>query len=117
MRDGIRPQMPATPGLCPLEFAELITSCWHADPTVRPTFLEIMTRLPAMHTGADLTSGVTTSLTSKTSTISPFSSVPPGEPRQLPRRLVEPPIDQRLIVGVGVERVKGLGIGADGHGR
>jgi hypothetical protein len=70
--------MPATPGLCPLEFAELITSCWHADPTVRPTFLEIMTRLPAMHTGADLTSGVTTSLTSKTSTISPFSSVPPG---------------------------------------
>ncbi|ELR24201.1 serine/threonine protein kinase [Acanthamoeba castellanii str. Neff] len=78
MRDGIRPQMPATPGLCPLEFAELITSCWHADPTVRPTFLEIMTRLAAMHTGADLSSGVTTSLTSKTSTTSSFSSVPPG---------------------------------------
>ncbi|ALR84495.1 putative serine/threonine-protein kinase receptor [Niemeyer virus] len=27
------------------EYIELLTNCWHFDPTIRPTFLEIMTRL------------------------------------------------------------------------
>jgi hypothetical protein len=60
--------MPETPGTCPQEYEELITSCWHQDPTIRPTFLEIMTRLSAMH--GDSTSGGMTSFTSKTSTSS-----------------------------------------------
>ncbi|AVL95162.1 putative serine/threonine protein kinase receptor [Moumouvirus australiensis] len=29
----------------PAEFIELMTSCWHIDPIIRPTFIEIMTRL------------------------------------------------------------------------
>jgi hypothetical protein len=65
IRDGIRPLMPDTPGTCPQEFEELINSCWHQDPTIRPTFLEIMTRLSSMH--GDSTSAGATSFTSKTS--------------------------------------------------
>jgi hypothetical protein len=66
IRDGIRPQMPEEQGLCPSEYEELITSCWHSDPVIRPTFLEIMTRLSSMH--GDSTSGGATSFTSRTST-------------------------------------------------
>ncbi|AQN68650.1 protein tyrosine kinase (PTK) family protein [Saudi moumouvirus] len=32
----------------PMEFIELMTSCWHIDPIIRPTFIEIMTRLSTM---------------------------------------------------------------------
>ncbi len=30
------------------DYEKLITDCWHRDPSVRPTFLEVMTRLSAM---------------------------------------------------------------------
>eukprot|EP01087_Luapelamoeba_hula_P014010 TRINITY_DN4045_c1_g1_i2.p1 TRINITY_DN4045_c1_g1~~TRINITY_DN4045_c1_g1_i2.p1 ORF type:complete len:1175 (+),score=133.84 TRINITY_DN4045_c1_g1_i2:590-4114(+) len=45
LRDDIRPKMPltATP-----EYAELTRNCWDKDTEVRPTFLEIVTRLKAM---------------------------------------------------------------------
>jgi hypothetical protein len=66
IRDGIRP--PETPGSCPQEYEELISSCWHQDSTIRPTFLEIMTRLSSMH--GDSTSAGATSFTSKTSSSS-----------------------------------------------
>jgi hypothetical protein len=56
IRDNLRPAMPDNAvGAWPVEFEELIT-CWHRDPTIRPTFLEIMTRLSAMH--GDSTGGV-----------------------------------------------------------
>jgi serine/threonine protein kinase len=69
IRDGIRPTMPTDPTLMhPAEFEELITSCWHTDPTIRPTFLEIMTRLSAMHGDSNMSAGGTsTSHTSSSS--------------------------------------------------
>jgi hypothetical protein len=72
IRDGLRPRLPppeeqATASYS-AEFEELITSCWHHDPTIRPTFLEIMTRLSSMHgdssTGASFTSRTSTSSSS-----------------------------------------------------
>jgi class 3 adenylate cyclase len=45
---------------CPPGYRELLTSCWHSDRTLRPTFLEIMTRLSGMH-GVDSSALVTSS--------------------------------------------------------
>lgn len=49
IRDDARPELPAE-GSCIVtpEYDELMKSCWHADPSIRPTFLEIVTRLGAM---------------------------------------------------------------------
>jgi hypothetical protein len=66
IRDGLRPPLPETHDQCPAEFEELITSCWHLDPTVRPTFLEIMTRLSNLN--GDSSAGGGLSITSRTST-------------------------------------------------
>ncbi len=67
IRDGIRPQVPNDPSVeHPPEYAELIVSCWHSDPTIRPTFLEIMTRLSAMQGGSS-SMGMSTSATSSSS--------------------------------------------------
>jgi hypothetical protein len=57
--------MPGEQGTCPPVFEELIMSCWHSDPTIRPTFLEIMTRLSSMH--GDSTSGNMPTFTSSSS--------------------------------------------------
>jgi hypothetical protein len=59
--------MPEEQDQCPVEYEEIITACWHQDPTVRPTFLEIMTRLSTLN-GDSSVSGM--SMTSKTSTSS-----------------------------------------------
>jgi class 3 adenylate cyclase len=72
IRDGIRPVMPESDGTQPPEFEELVTSCWHQDPTIRPTFLEIMTRLSSMH-GDSSTAMGGTSFTSRTSSHSSSS--------------------------------------------
>jgi serine/threonine protein kinase len=49
IRDNLRPMLPETDVIeTAPEYVDLLTSCWHADPTIRPTFLEIMTRLSAM---------------------------------------------------------------------
>lgn len=53
IRDGLRPMLPEEDddnydSSYPLEYRELMTTCWHPDPTIRPTFLEIMTRLSSM---------------------------------------------------------------------
>ena len=48
----------------PHEYSELMTGCWHSDPAIRPTFLEVMTRLSAIageHTSMGGTSMTTTS--------------------------------------------------------
>jgi len=46
IRDDARPNMPI--GEVDADYEKLITDCWHRDPTVRPTFLEVMTRLSSM---------------------------------------------------------------------
>ncbi len=51
IRDNIRPKLPDTIADTEQEYVELMQSCWHEDPTVRPTFLEIMTRLSSFGDG------------------------------------------------------------------
>jgi serine/threonine protein kinase len=51
IRDNLRPPIPSH---APPDYARLVTDCWHMDPTMRPTFLEIMHRLTAM-AGSSLT--------------------------------------------------------------
>ncbi len=42
LRDDLRPEVPEA---TPESYASLMVNCWDKDPTVRPKFLEIMTRL------------------------------------------------------------------------
>ena len=63
LRDGLRPQMPEGDDAGPAEYADIITNCWHTDPSVRPTFLEVMTRLATMIEGHGTNSS--SSMTSK----------------------------------------------------
>jgi hypothetical protein len=61
IRDNLRPQIPED---APPEYAQLVADCWHVDPTIRPTFLEIMNRLVTM-SGSSLTqSGHSSSVSS-----------------------------------------------------
>jgi hypothetical protein len=41
IRDDLRPTLPEEIGKDEgaFEYRELLTSCWHRDPTIRPTFL------------------------------------------------------------------------------
>jgi class 3 adenylate cyclase len=79
IRDGIRPPMPESEGSThPAEYEELTASCWHPDPTIRPTFLEIMTRLSSMHGDSSMGGTSNTSKTSSDSnSLSSASSVDP----------------------------------------
>jgi serine/threonine protein kinase len=45
IRNGLRPAIPQDVSEEASEFVELMKTCWHEDPTIRPTFLEIITRL------------------------------------------------------------------------
>jgi class 3 adenylate cyclase len=63
IRDNLRPRIPDDLEM-PHEYSELMTGCWHPDPAIRPTFLEVMTRLSAIagdHTSMGGTSMTTTS--------------------------------------------------------
>jgi serine/threonine protein kinase len=83
IRDNLRPAIPEnTASLWPIEYEELITSCWHQDPTIRPTFLEVMTRLSSMH--GDSTSLGATSKTSSSSDGTTRRVHVPGESWTLP---------------------------------
>lgn len=49
IRDNMRPALPDDDdGSLPRDYRELMTSCWHSDPAMRPTFLEAMTRLSGL---------------------------------------------------------------------
>jgi serine/threonine protein kinase len=48
LRDNLRPEVPA--GI-PIEYGTLMCEAWHSDPSVRPSFLEAMTRLDSMDEG------------------------------------------------------------------
>ena len=51
IRDNMRPALPLEEEEeepIPGDYDELMTSCWHSNPAVRPTFLESMTRLSGM---------------------------------------------------------------------
>lgn len=63
IRDRARPPLPEDEeNSAPPEFIEIIAACWHQDPSVRPSFLEVMTRLSAL--GGD---GGTSSITASSS--------------------------------------------------
>lgn len=47
MRDDARPELTPTEQVHG-ELEDLMRLCWHRDPVVRPTFLEIVTRLSTM---------------------------------------------------------------------
>lgn len=42
LQEGLRPAIPHN---CPAPYSQLMQQCWDEDPTVRPTFEEILTRL------------------------------------------------------------------------
>jgi hypothetical protein len=49
IRDDARPEVPEDGSFVMTpEYDELMKSCWHSDPSIRPTFLEIVTRLSSM---------------------------------------------------------------------
>ncbi|ELR13232.1 serine/threonine protein kinase, putative [Acanthamoeba castellanii str. Neff] len=67
LRDNARPPMPELEqATVPAEFVDLIGNCWHHDPTIRPSFLEVMTRLSALG-GEGGTSSLTRTSTSSSS--------------------------------------------------
>jgi serine/threonine protein kinase/ABC-type phosphate transport system substrate-binding protein len=54
LRDGARPAMPEPGTVMPEAFADferLVVDCWNVDPVMRPTFLEVMTRLSTLIDG------------------------------------------------------------------
>ncbi|AVK75014.1 serine-threonine kinase [Pandoravirus quercus] len=62
IRDDARPRMPDDlPAAHPQAYVDLVNDCWHRDPTVRPTFMEVMTRLSAMHGESSSGVGVSSS--------------------------------------------------------
>lgn len=75
IRDGLRPEIhdqascTARAGEFAADYLSLIQTCWHSDPTIRPTFLEIMTRLSQMN-GDSSTAGATSSASSSSSLFS-----------------------------------------------
>jgi hypothetical protein len=50
------------------EYRELLVSCWHPDPTIRPAFLEIMTRLSSMVGDSNSNNSFTSKTSSSAST-------------------------------------------------
>ena len=64
IRNGLRPAIPQDVSEEASEFVELMKTCWHEAPPIRPTFLEIMTRLSS---SVDKSRSSFTSRTSSTS--------------------------------------------------
>jgi len=73
IRDNVRPPLPDEDDeSLSRDYRELITSCWHSDPLMRPTFLEAMTRLSEMAHNDDFTRSESGSQFSKSH--SPYNS-------------------------------------------
>jgi class 3 adenylate cyclase len=66
IRDNVRPAVQSSDAM-PADYNELMTSCWHADPSIRPTFLEVMTRLSSISGEALGGSSLTRTSTSSSS--------------------------------------------------
>lgn len=60
IRDNIRPTITNELLESP-EYLDLIRNCWHSDPIIRPTFLEIMTRLTSMSDDSGMFTGTSSS--------------------------------------------------------
>jgi class 3 adenylate cyclase len=71
IRDNLRPRVPDDIDM-PHEYIDLMTGCWHADPAIRPTFLEVMTRLSNL--AGDFSSMGGTSVTSSSAATVSISS-------------------------------------------
>jgi serine/threonine protein kinase/ABC-type phosphate transport system substrate-binding protein len=101
MRDGLRPDFPehmnravagdggadegddvrAPTDRLPDDYIPLAKSCWSEDPMIRPSFLEIMTRLStndATGDSATMRTNTSSSSSSSTSSLSPFGNGPSG---------------------------------------
>ncbi|BCS82726.1 putative serine/threonine-protein kinase [Cotonvirus japonicus] len=65
IRDGLRPPISSEVenSITP-DYKDLIHNCWNYDPAMRPTFLEIMTRLSSMAGDSSITAGTNTSSSS-----------------------------------------------------
>ncbi|ALD61916.1 Ser/Thr kinase [Mollivirus sibericum] len=72
IRDDMRPALPEVTDATGhyQEYIDLIKVCWHIDPVIRPTFLEIMTRLSTMGDGSLSQNGMFGGSTSNTSSSS-----------------------------------------------
>jgi class 3 adenylate cyclase len=74
IRDNARPRyaQPAEVdnGLMSTDYEALMTSCWHIDPSVRPTFLECMTRISAISSDVVGSAASSTTRTSSSSSVS-----------------------------------------------
>jgi class 3 adenylate cyclase len=75
IRDNARPEIPEhAASETNSEYLELMTAAWHQDPMIRPTFLEIMTRLSSMLDESATTSSSSTWASSKRTTRKPSST-------------------------------------------
>jgi hypothetical protein len=54
LRDNLRPEVPSD---APEDYVSLMRNAWDSDPTVRPKFLEIMTRLDSLAERGSSTTG------------------------------------------------------------
>nr|WIL04199.1 serine/threonine-protein kinase/receptor [Cedratvirus lena] len=62
IRDGVRPDLNKEETVfTPQDYLDLMTSSWSADPIIRPTFLEVMTRLSSLLSDSSSTNITTTS--------------------------------------------------------
>ncbi|BBI30152.1 Ser/Thr protein kinase [Acanthamoeba castellanii medusavirus] len=72
IRDGMRPPLPpidSTTDILQAGYIGIISECWHQDPTVRPTFLELIPRLtPLVGGGSSTGFGDNSSTTATSST-------------------------------------------------
>jgi class 3 adenylate cyclase len=74
LRDDLRPTVPADTSVAlnssamtgATDYIDLMRNCWHRDPIIRPTFLEIMTRLSSL-TGGETGTATNTSKSSSSS--------------------------------------------------
>ncbi|SPN79556.1 Serine/Threonine-protein kinase [Brazilian cedratvirus IHUMI] len=73
IRDGTRPSLTKEEtAFTPQDYLDLMTASWNADPIIRPTFLEIMTRVSSLLSDSSST-GLTTTTTSSSGS-EPLSS-------------------------------------------
>jgi class 3 adenylate cyclase len=78
LRDNARPTVPedAANTTQSTDYVDLMRNCWHHDPIIRPTFLEVMTRLSSL-------TGETGTGTNTTKSSSSSSSSTPGNTGQM----------------------------------
>ncbi|QTF49759.1 putative serine/threonine-protein kinase/receptor [Acanthamoeba polyphaga mimivirus] len=68
IRDNLRPEIQEEDiNLMSSDYVELVNICWHKDTMIRPSFLEIMTKLSTLIGGSGITTGTSTSSSNQSS--------------------------------------------------